>query len=182
MTENPSTLINLEKPIEMTGKIPEDKAVFYELAQERVTFQSREESSRWRQRHGFTNETTATHAVQLCFTQEPKGNVRQFVKGLEIMVNLGYFEELSKAENKDYTNLIPYIIEHEIYEAWLYAKKGIGGKLNNQQRHLLARRREFYLAAKDGMLNHLIEFLMLTNPEKEEEYNQALEYVQRRNK
>jgi hypothetical protein len=47
---------------------------------------------------------------------------------------------------------------------------------------MLARRREFYLAAKDGMLDHLIEFLMLTNPEKEEEYNQALEYAQRRSK
>jgi hypothetical protein len=97
MPESPSTLIRLEKPIEMTGKIPEDKAVFYEIAKDKIKYQTRKENRRWREKHGITRkESTATHAVQLSFVHRSKNDVRQFVEGLEIVVNQGYFKKLSE--------------------------------------------------------------------------------------
>jgi hypothetical protein len=76
---------------------------------------------------------------------------------------------------KKNTDLIPYAIEHEIYEAWLWSKRGYIAQ-NSETNHLLARRKQFEAAMKDGKAEKLLDFYKKINPEITSE----LEYAYRK--
>lgn len=71
--------------------------------------------------------------------------------------------------NGEYTDLIPYSIEHEIYEAWLALDKGWG--LNNKERHLLARRKQYEIAMRDGKAERLLGFQNKNDIALKDEYD-----------
>ena len=169
------------EPIQkMSGNIPKDKAVFYELAKERITYQTRAENIAWNKvLKGKDNiETTGSYIINARkIENDNDSSFSQFVGGIEIVVNQGLFEDLSVIVGEDYCDLIPYLVEHEIYEAWLVAKGGVGRCLSGESQHLLARRREFYLAALDGNAEKAHRFSMMVNPDLKDEYDQALTYA-----
>ena len=77
-----------------------------------------------------------------------------------------------------YKDMIPFIIEHELYEGWLNCKKGFLGNAYEDEeietKHQLALRREFYLAEKSGMGEKLFEWRKKNNPDTEEDCREAL--------
>ena len=96
----------------------------------------------------------------------------KLVTGLEISINQDFFGE----ENKD---LIPYAVEHEIFEAWMWSKRGIS-PWSTRTNHLLARRRQFEMAMRDGKAEKLRNFYRKVNPEFTSEIDYAYEVAQRK--
>ena len=86
---------------------------------------------------------------------------------LSIAIN----ENAFTINGEDYTDLIPYSIEHEIYEAWLTLDKG--WRLNLKERHLLARRKQYEIAMRDGKAERLLEFHNKNNIALKDEYEYA---------
>jgi len=82
---------------------------------------------------------------------------------------------------EDFSDCIPFIVEHDIFEAWLSAKKGAATSLDVSKKHLLARRREFLIAEQQGLGEKLHRFQMAVNPADKKEYDEALVYAQKRN-
>lgn len=171
----------LEKPVIMSGLIPEDKSFFYDLAKSRIMYQTRRENRAWQKKYrDMPGETTATCVVAFFNSIGIDGGVEKWVDKLTIVVNGGLIDKLSRKLDEDFTSIIPYIVEHDVYEAWLSAKRGAGQSLEVSDKHLLARRREFLLATQDGLAERLFSFLMAVNPASEEECRNAMEYAQRR--
>ena len=171
----------LEKPVKMSGLIPEDKSVFYDLAKSRIKYQTREENMAWQKKYrGMQGETTATYFIGFNNSVGNDERVEKWVDKLTVVINKGVVDELSQRLGEDFTSIIPYIVEHDIYEAWLSAKRGAGQSLEVSDKHLLARRHEFLLATQDGLADKLFKFQMAVNPSSEEEYKSAIEYAQRR--
>lgn len=86
--------------------------------------------------------------------------------GFKAAVNEGMFQ----MDGVDYSDLIPFVIEHEVQEAWM--------KIEDQpttlnERHKEARRLEFSAALKDGKAEKLMEWLMKLNPNFEFEFKEA---------
>ena len=74
----------------------------------------------------------------------------EIFEGLEIAINEGSFISGTK-------DLVKYILEHEIYEAWLM----LNSKDNNEDFdicHLLARKHEYRLAVADGNGLRLLKY------------------------
>jgi hypothetical protein len=76
------------------------------------------------------------------------------LKNMEIVV----CPSLLKTRGMDFSDIEPYLIEHEIYEAWLNLTKPI---LDNSQSesHILALERMYLLADKDGKAERLFGFM-----------------------
>ena len=172
MSENPIDDFELEKPVSLKGSISEDRTLFYDLAKERIEYQSRDENKGWWEKLSGKKgvETVATYVIGANNTVTESGNLERYVETLKIVVNRGIFEEVSEILGEDFTDLIPYVVEHDVYEAWLSAKRGAGQSLDTNTKHKLARRREFYLAEKAGLGDKLLKFQMAVNPNSEEEY------------
>jgi hypothetical protein len=171
----------LESPVKMSGLIPEDRSVFYDLAKSRIKYQTREENVAWQKKYrGMQGETTATYFVGFNNRVGKDERVEKWIDKLTIVVNKGLVDELSQRTGEDFTSIIPYIVEHDVYEAWLLAKRGAGASLEVGEKHLLARRREFLLATQDGLADRLFKFQMTINPASEQEYRNAMEYAQKR--
>lgn len=107
-------------------------------------------------------------------------HTEKWINQLDIVVNKDLFEKIKIHTGIDYTDIIPYGLDHEIFEAWLIAKKGIGSTLSINKKHLLARRREFLLAEKDGKGEKLFQFHMMVNPFAEKEYEYAWDKAKQR--
>ncbi|MFZ1721882.1 MAG: hypothetical protein WAU07_05250 [Microgenomates group bacterium] len=181
MAEGSFDDFKLESPVKMSGLIREDKLVFYELAKSRIKYQTREENVAWQKKYlGIQGETTATYFVGFYNSVVTDERVEKWVNKLTIVVNQGVIDELSQRSQEDFTNIIPFIVEHDVYEAWLSVKKGTGANLDAGNKHLLARRREFLLATQDGLQDRLFNFHMAVNPGSEQEYRDAMEYAQKR--
>jgi len=70
-----------------------------------------------------------------------------------------------KIKDKDYSDVMPFVIEHEIYETWLNAKKGAGSDLTMKKQHILALRRAFLLAEQQGLSEKFLEWNSLIDPD-----------------
>jgi|SRR3989339_1429100 len=126
------------------------------------------------------HETVVTYVVRAHNQVLEDFNLTRFVSLLEIVVNEGLFEDVSRIKQVNYKDLIPYVVEHDVYEAWLSAKRGAGQTIPVEIKHLLARRREFYLATREGKGQKLYDFHMFITPSCKEEYQAALDYAKRR--
>ncbi len=147
------------------------KEKFYKIARSRVRFVSEEES---KQIFYKTSDDDLKRAVGDNFVPCPllymtviteKGDRK--LESLDIVINKEFFQ---RADN-DFTDILPYAIEHEIYEAWLCFV--YGGEFDKA--HYLARRKEVKFAVKDQKIDRLHLFYLLIHPsfalEVEKEYN-----------
>jgi len=163
----------LEKPHLMGRDISEARESFYALAKSRVTFRSQEEHVDFEKRV-FGDDWEISSAVYVLSTGssgEPT-NLERWVTGLEISINKDFFGE----ENKD---LISYAIEHEVYEAYLWAKRGYQPQ-SAHTNHMLARIKQFDMAMRDGKAEKLLTFYKKVNPESASELQYAYDKVKRR--
>lgn len=172
----------LDNPHQVEGLPKESKQSFYELAYSRTRYCTEEEHLK------FESEvcgddwqfSTAMYIVEKNDRTTTNQDEETFVNTLDISINKDYF----KFKNEDYSDLIPYAVEHEIYELWLYVKRGYRVQ-NSQSRHLLARRRQFEMAMRDGNAERLLEFYKKKNnsmgDEFEYAYNKAKQRVKKTN-
>lgn len=81
-------------------------------------------------------------------------------------------------DGTDYSDLIPYIIEHEVWESltMILIRKGLSG-MKKEDAHKLARLMEFSRAEKEGKLDRLYEFFKKVAWDKPEEYQVPYEMV-----
>ncbi len=173
-----SSIIN--DPHKIEGPMKEAKKSFYELAGRKVKYLSWDEIQKW---HKETTGrdcyvTTASYILGCNTNVTEEGDFEKWINNLEIVVNKDVFT----INGKDFSDIIPFILEHDIYEAWLSAKKGVASGLDVSKKHMLARRREFLLATEQGLGDKLFEFQMAINPGNEAEYRYALEYAKKRTK
>ncbi len=159
------------------GVPKESMQSFRELAQSRVRVCSQEEYNRFqRDVLGADSQTTYPEAMFLVSVANvvAEEHIERWVEALDIRVNRDYFI----IGEEDYTDLIPYEVEHEIYETWLQAKRGVK-PTNSHMIHLLARRREWEIAAKDGKIERLLEYRRKKNDIPAEELDYAYKHGQK---
>jgi hypothetical protein len=101
--------------------------------------------------------------------------MEKWVIALEISINRDFFGE-------EHADLIPYAVEHEIYESWLWAKRGFHHPESSEVNHLLARRRQFEMAMKDGKAEKLLNFYKDKSPESASELQYAYERAKEKQK
>ncbi len=169
----------IEPPHEVEGKMHQARRSFYELAKSRVRFLNSQEFKRFQTEHRNDSNylTCASYDLSRAFVRNIKGRiVKKWVTGLEVVVN----EDIFRINGKDYSDLIPYVLEHEIYEAWLSAKKGFGHNTRIYDKHLLALRREFLMAEQQGKGDRLLEFNIILDPERSDFYRGIMGKVRRK--
>ena len=150
---------------------------FYEFAKHRIKYLTKEEFIKFdRDTGGFPDEehiSPAFHIIDPESLQEGD-NLEKWVDRLEIAVNIDTF----KIKGKDYSDLMPFVAEHEIYEAWLRAKKGTASTFDREKQHILAQRRAFLLAEQQGLGDRLLEWSKLILPDNTKHIEQC-EYALR---
>ena len=168
-----SSFINL--PHEVKGTPKEARASFYELAKNRVKYLTNKEFVELNQDMLY-NETLSSPAMNIVNVESSqKGdNLEKWVDYLEITVNKDAF----KINKKDYSDLMPFVLEHEIWETWLKAKKGVASTLDRGKKHILAHRRAFLLAEQQGLGDKFLEWAKLIAPYNTEHIKQC-EYALR---
>ena len=149
----------LEEPHKVEGTPKESRQSFYELAKSRVRLVSQDEHLKF-EKDIFGPDWGSCSAIYIIDTSDKiaEGQQERWLKVLDISVNKDAFIY----GGEDYSDLIPYAVEHEIYEAWLWTKKGYQPK-NSRINHLLARRRQFEMAMKDGRAEKLLEYYKKLN-------------------
>lgn len=147
----------LETPHLVEKGMADARESFYELAKSRITYRSREDHYAFeREIHGENWQRSGAVVVVQRSISEEGSYINKWVTALEISVNKDLFGE-------EHADLIPYAVEHEIYEIWLWAKRGYTPQ-NGETRHLLARRREYEMAMRDGKAEKLLDFDKRVNP------------------
>ena len=165
-----SSFINIPHKIEGTPK--EARASFYELAKSRIKYLTHEEFIKLdRDTGGFPGKECLTPAFNIINAEsfQEGDNLEKWVDHLEVAVNKDAF----KINKKDYSDLMPFVAEHEIYEAWLKVKKGTGFSLDIRKKHILAQRRAFLLAEQQGLGDKFLEWAKLIAPDHAEHIKQC---------
>lgn len=164
----------IKPPYKVEGPPKEARESFYELAKDRIKYLNSEEFKKWQTEvREKPNFLTAGSGIMVRAKDIYKGrdNVDKWIRNLEIVIDKDRFN----INGKDYSDVIPSILEHEIYELWLDAKKGVGPELSRKKKHLLARRRQYLLAEQQGLGDKLFERDMIIYPQGREEYEYALQ-------
>jgi len=168
----------LREPHKIEGPMTEARESFYELAKSKIKYLSSQEIAEWHKKmSGRENYvTTISYIVSHNSDVTEDGDFEKWVNALEIVVN----KDVATFNGEDFSDCMPFIIEHDIYEAWLSAKKGAATSLDVAKKHLLARRREFLMAEEQGLGEKLHKFQMAVNSGNKKEYDEALNYARRR--
>lgn len=175
----------INPPYKVEGSMKEAKESFYEMAKSRIRLMTAEEFSKWVR--GAVGESELENGVALSMhwsKLKKEGNitVEKLIENCEIGINKDAFI----IDGESYLDVMPFVIEHELYETWLNSKKGFLEDTVKQEdlmkMHLLAERKEFLLAEQAGLAEKLFEFRTKLNPENEEEHRNALEYAKKRKK
>jgi len=163
---------NLEQPHLIGKDILEARRSFWELAKSRIVYRNQQEHIDF-EKTVFGPDHHVSSAIYVLQAKNigEGDNFQRWVKALEISVNVDFFGE-------EYKDLIPYAIEHEIYEAWIGVKRGMSPKEINTG-HLLARRRQFRMAMTDGKAEKLLKFYKQVNLDTEDELQQAYDKAQK---
>lgn len=177
MTLNYPESSYLNEPHKIEGKMKEARRCFYELAQDKVKYLNSQQIAEWKK--NITGEegyiTSASYIINYNTTETEDGDFDKWINNLEIVINTDVF----KINGEDYSDLIPIFLEHDIYEAWLTAKKRAGSKLDLKKKHLLARRQELRLAEELGLSDKLEKWFSIVNPQALEEVRYALNKVRK---
>lgn len=163
--------------LEMTGNIAQDKTAFYELAKSHVKFQTSKENIDWNKKNANNCYESATSYSLATYKNR---HANWTIKSMEVVVNKEWIDYLSERSGENFSAILPYIIEHETYEAWLEVRQGISLNLSKYNRHLLARQREYYLAEKDGLGESLLRFAMKIDPHNPRQHIDALNHAKKR--
>ncbi|TRZ80931.1 hypothetical protein D4R86_03410 [bacterium] len=173
-----SSIVN--DPHKIEGPMTEAKESFYELAKDKVRYLSHDEIQEWnKETRGIDRYVSpASYILNYGTKISEEGDYEKWVNNLEIVVDRDAFE----IDDKDFSGLIPFILEHDIYEAWLSVKKGAASSFDVSKKHLLSLRREFLLAAEQCLEDKLFEWhiLMRSDDEHKQECEHALDYAKRR--
>jgi hypothetical protein len=178
MSEKPSL------PHFVEGPMAEAKAAFYELAKSQVKYVSEAEIKAVVHAEGgrsIWRRAPRDVAIFIMNTKERPGldgddTDYKWIESLDILVN----KDALSIQGEDFSDIAPFIIEHEIFEGWLSAKKGTGPDLSVDQKHRLARRREAAMAVEHGKAERLLKYTQLVNPMLTKEYRQALRLAQQK--
>ncbi len=162
----------LPEPHKIEGSPKEAKEHFYEMARTRIVYVTKEEMVEFgKQETGEDESTTTGLYIRLPREKTTKEGVEKWIDGLQIVINKDAFQQ----DGKDFSDLIPYAVEHELYELWVKSKKGKSIQRTDKA-HLLARQRQVELALRDKKLDKMIEFYTTLNPE----YAQELDYARKK--
>lgn len=149
----------LRRQHEILDSSKEQRKSFYKMAEDRISYLNTQEIKEWIEES--IGASVAHGGIAYAYTgyrdardKAISDSPRRWVTHLEIVVN----EELFKDEEEDFSDILPFVLEHELYEAWLGMKKGAGEKLTSKDHHLLARRRECLLAETNGLGDRLLAF------------------------
>ncbi len=154
----------IHPPYKVEGPPKEARESFYEFAKKRIKYLTDEEMRKWDKDRGGDPESKqpkpALYIISIGGSK--KGDSpEKWVDNLEIVVNKDAF----KIKDKDNSAVMPFVIEHEIYETWLNAKKGAGSDLTMKKQHILALRRAFLLAEQQGLSEKFLEWNSLIDPD-----------------
>ncbi len=174
-----STHVNPPHIIE--GISTEAKQSFYDMVRSRVHMRD------WDEHMGHEKLTSLTQDSPCAFfllgTEDVNigEDLQRWVSVADVAVNIDYFTYYAgeHTQPEDFTDLIPFVIEHEIYEMWLIAKKGMK-PTNTDDIHMLARRKESEMAAEQGKLDRLVEFYKKTGKVKLDEIQYAYDKTMRK--
>ena len=168
MLKHPESLY-LPKPYKIEGAPKEAKERFYEMAKSRIVYLTKDEMIKFGEQATGEDESSTTGLyVRLSRKEVVDGNIDKWIDGLQIAINKDAFQ----IDGQDFSDLIPYAVEHELYELWVKSKKGVSVQ-KTEKAHLLARRKQAEMALRDGKLDRMIEFYTSLNPE----YAKELEYA-----
>ena len=144
----PETSI-LEKPLNMGGLMTESKKSFYELAKSKIKYLSSEEIVEWHKKNSGRDNylSNASYIIGVTLKRNADTRVERLINALEIVVN----KDFITMNGEDFSDCIPFVIEHEIYEAWLSAKEGAVNSREVNTKHLLAKRREYLIVEQQGL-------------------------------
>jgi len=163
------------------NKDGEARTRFFEMAKSRVILLSEKE---YKERLINFFKDDSKYPIAFLFVDnidkkysKEESQKERSISSFRIYVNKDIFD-ITGDEN--YGDLIPYIIEHEIYEAWLYVKNGY--RSSEGLVHGLVRRRVFSLAEKDRKAERLLEFLCKIRPQNREELNNIYKKIKSRGK
>jgi hypothetical protein len=172
----------LNQPHKIEGTMEEAKASLYELAKSRVKIMNDQEYSEWVKEFGSWESKHFGYSPAVAIVWPKKGEkigdkIEKTITHLEIAVNKDKF----LIDGDDYSDIIPFVIEHELSEAWLVAKKGLGDGSEEKEngfkkyvaKHRLSVRKEFLLAEQLGLGEKLFEWHMKVYPEGKEECQEA---------
>lgn len=178
-----SSIVN--PPHKIEGDMRTARDDFFEFAKSRVRYMTADEFADW-VKEMVDNADIKIGAgfvpFYITFKENSDGSEERFIENLEIGINRDEFT----VDGESFEDLIPFVLEHEIQEAWLNSKRGHldGPSAATQEgmhtKHLLAERKEFYLAEKAGLGEKLFRWRMRKYPEGEEEYLGAWESAKKR--
>ena len=160
----------IKPPYKVEGTPKEARASFYEFAKDRIKYLNEEEFRKWQKENRKKPNFITTASLVIGFSTREGDNFNKWIDNLEIIIN----KEGFNVYGKDYSDILPFVLEHEIYEAWLIGKKGVASELSDHKQHLLARRREYLLAEQAGLGDKMLEYATKVNPADKEEYEYAL--------
>lgn len=141
------------------------KSDFWEFAKTRVRMHSTEQAAEFNTKYFPPNEKPSSAAgfIHRCWTKgaDPEMGIASY----EISINSDYY-------GVEYADLVPYALEHEIYEGWLRSKRGV--RVNSREKaHVLARRHQMRLAMRDGKAEREIDFYVNRIPTLKSEFEDA---------
>jgi hypothetical protein len=178
-----SEFSNIQPPHKIEGPMVSARENYYELAKSKIRYMNTAEYQQWVQNMlgDIKMPIGAALAPYLKRDREyADGTIERFIENLEIGVNVDDFD----IEGESYKDILPFIIEHELYESWMTVKRGRLEHSVDQKgadtKHLIAQRREFLLAEEAGLGEHLLEWRLKKYPQNEIEYREMRERAQRK--
>lgn len=157
---------------EIKGTPKEARLAFYELAKGKIKYVDHDGMLKWHKDVHERENYWSSASLAMAITElQGEDTDEKWINNLEIVVNMDTFH----FDDKDYSDLLPITIEHEIYEAWLSAKKGAAARLDVEKKHLLAIRREYLLAEEQGLGDRLLEYQIARFPRDKKLFLSALE-------
>lgn len=181
----------LDKRHLVEGNVLEAKERFYELAQSQVRHVDNNGMREWLEsafvqfadKNVKMEEINAVAVIAHNYDEWTPDDTEKWLRSLEIVINDSAF----KINGQDFSDVMSFIVEHEVYEMWLTAKRGAGRGLTQNQRHSLARRKEYLMAVEQGKGEHLLDYHRLRAAERGEqglrtqkECTEAFEFAKKR--
>ena len=147
------------------------KRDFDKYARSHVVIDSADQHAEFHQKHFPANVLPSSAAFKVQKVWAEGDDPERGIIGFHASVNKDFFGE-------EYADLIPFAIDHEVYEAWLRVKRGLNATLT--QAHLLARMRQIENAMKAGKAERLVSFYSEKLPELKQEFEEMYKRVKKR--
>lgn len=106
------------------------------MARSRIHHATREEMADFGRRTSGRDESETT-ALYIRLPREKmiSESIEKWIDGLQIVVNKDAFIR----DDEDFSDLIPYAVEHELYELWVKSKPGMNISVEKTEKALFLR-------------------------------------------